>query len=62
MMASTSVSGMGSDRSEYTGKHGKKFNTLTPQSEAKNVRSGRKKVSTLDDYLNKVKGLIELIL
>lgn len=43
-------------------KPNKKFNTLTPSSEAKNIRSGRKKVSTLEDYLNKVKGLIEQIL
>jgi hypothetical protein len=39
----------------------KKYST-TPSSDAKNSKNGRKKVSTLDDYLNKVKGLIELIL
>ena len=39
-----------------------KFNILTPSPDVKNPKGPRKKMSTLDDYLNKVKGIIELIL
>jgi len=49
------------DPARYKNLGDKKYST-TPSSDAKNSKNGRKKVSTLDDYLNKVKGLIELIL
>lgn len=38
-----------------------KYSALTPSSD-KNPKGSRKKVSSLDDYLNKVRGFIELIL
>jgi len=49
------------DQANYKNLGDKKYST-TPSSDAKNPKGGRKKVSTLDDYLNKVRGLIELIL